>query len=68
MSDDSKITIPDYNEMYNVVERIIYPDHCPGLADARVARGTQEVFRALGAWPPLAHNQEADPSSLVKAK
>ena len=68
MSDDSKVTIPDYNEMYNVVEQIIYPDHCPGLADARVARGTQEVFRAFGVWPKSARSQEADPSSLVKAK
>jgi hypothetical protein len=54
MSDDSKIPIPDYNEMYNVIEWILYPDHCPGLADARVARGTQEVFKALGVRRPSA--------------
>lgn len=41
----------DYDRVYFAIERALYPDECPGMADAAVVKATQAVFRALGLAP-----------------
>jgi hypothetical protein len=38
----------EYQKVYAALERELYPDHCPGMADATLIRATRAVFRALG--------------------
>jgi hypothetical protein len=45
--DDPKVTTAEYNRVFAIIEREMYPDRCPGMADPKVSRVTQAVFRAL---------------------
>lgn len=44
----NSVTTAEFNRIYFAVERVLYPDQCPGAYDARVIRTTREVLRVLG--------------------
>lgn len=67
MTDDPNIATAEYNEVYCIIERAIYPDHCPGPVDAQVVRTTQNVFRAMGKLRPSALSRQAAPTESVAA-
>ena len=67
MTDGPDITTTEYNEVYTIIERAIYPDHCPGPVDAQVVRTTQNVFRALGKLRPSTLSRQAPSTDPIAA-
>jgi hypothetical protein len=42
------ITTAEYNRVYHVVEKALYPDRCPGMVDTKVISATREILHVLG--------------------
>ncbi|MGA7420897.1 MAG: hypothetical protein WBW80_23140 [Acidimicrobiales bacterium] len=47
--DPCKVNTAQYNRVYHIIERALFPDRYPGLVNAEVVRRTRAVFDALAA-------------------
>jgi hypothetical protein len=50
-------TTLEYNRVYRIVEKGLYPNRCLGTVDDKVIRMTHEILRVFGENASQSHNQ-----------